>query len=147
LPPWFEQEDFMRFAILAMGVLAGVCIAGAVAPRAQATEGRAYFERYCVTCHGNEGRGDGALAAGLKTRPADLTTLAAQNNGVFPEDRVRASIDGRERRNAPRHTDMPLWGDVLSKSADVGGADEVKARIEALVKYVERLQPMQSPGK
>jgi hypothetical protein len=33
-----------------------------------------------------------------------------------------------------------VWGDVFSKSQNGGGPDEVKATIEALVKYLETLQ-------
>ncbi len=32
------------------------------------------FEDHCIPCHGNDGRGDGPLAADLKTRPKDLTS-------------------------------------------------------------------------
>jgi mono/diheme cytochrome c family protein len=127
------------FTILAAGTLVAVCAAGGAATsRGQSAEGRVYFERYCVTCHGAEGKGDGPLASGLRQRPADLTKLTRQNGGVFPAERVRMSIDGRARRNAPSHTDMPRWGEVLSKSADA--ADDVKGRIDVLVKYVEELQ-------
>lgn len=35
--------------------------------------GRAAYRQYCVTCHGDAGRGDGPSAAGFATKPADLT--------------------------------------------------------------------------
>ena len=31
------------------------------------------YVRYCATCHGDAGRGDGASAASFATKPADLT--------------------------------------------------------------------------
>jgi mono/diheme cytochrome c family protein len=35
--------------------------------------GRALYAQYCVSCHGDAGRGDGPSGAGLATKPADLT--------------------------------------------------------------------------
>ena len=35
--------------------------------------GRELYVRYCSTCHGDTGRGDGASAASFATKPADLT--------------------------------------------------------------------------
>src|SRR5439155_20325339 len=35
--------------------------------------GRALYVRYCATCHGETGRGDGSSAASFATMPADLT--------------------------------------------------------------------------
>ena len=56
--------------------------------------GRDSFELYCAACHGSDGRGNGPVAAGLRTAPADLTLLARGNNGAFPRDRVREFIVG-----------------------------------------------------
>src|SRR5579863_7414040 len=50
-----------------------------------AASGREMFNTYCAACHGKEGRGDGPAAPALKKAPADLTTIAARNNGKFPE--------------------------------------------------------------
>ncbi len=36
-------------------------------------EGMDRFQRYCTTCHGNGGLGDGSTASSLKVRPANLT--------------------------------------------------------------------------
>src|SRR6516225_40572 len=40
---------------------------------ASVTRGGALYGENCVSCHGLSGRGDGAAAAGLRARPADLT--------------------------------------------------------------------------
>ena len=44
---------------------------------------------YCAPCHGKDGKGRGPVAGALTSLPADLTTLAARNKGVFPSARVR----------------------------------------------------------
>jgi cytochrome c553 len=52
------------------------------------------FRFYCASCHGTTGKGDGPAASALKTRPPDLTSLARQNGGTFPRDRVRDLVTG-----------------------------------------------------
>jgi mono/diheme cytochrome c family protein len=113
---------------------------------AQAFEGQQKFDRYCATCHGAGGKGDGALAGSLRKRPADLTQLARKNKGQFPTERIVAFVDGRTRDAAHSKSDMPVWGEVFAKSQDSGSPDDVKATIEALVKYLETIQDKrQSP--
>ena len=40
---------------------------------AEGDQGRAYFVRYCASCHGVEGKGDGTVSRSLKVKPVDLT--------------------------------------------------------------------------
>ena len=72
--------------------------------------GRDIFRYYCATCHGREGRGDGPVGAQLKTRPANLTRLAASNGGQFPLERVQGLRHPRPYKHAvawiARHADM-----------------------------------------
>ena len=98
------------------------------------------YDVYCATCHGPEGKGDGTLSKSVRKKPADLTQLAKKNNGQFPADTVAKFIDGRTRDEAHLKSDMPVWGDVFSKSQTSSSPEEVKARIDALVKYIETLQ-------
>jgi mono/diheme cytochrome c family protein len=99
--------------------------------------GRDSFERYCATCHGLTGKGDGSLAPSLKTPPADLTTLAGRN-GTFPRGQVRAYIEGTGRA-IPAHgpTQMPLWGGIFRW---LDSEPRTSVRIDNLVAYVESLQ-------
>ena len=75
----------------------------------------------------------------MRKPPADLTKFAIQNGGVFPSERLRRIIDGRD---VPSHgdRDMPVWGITLRTSHDDGGYDSVEARIDALVRYIQSLQ-------
>ena len=57
--------------------------------------GKSEYLSSCATCHGVDGKGDGPLSDHLKTRPADLTTLAQRNNGFLPLNDVYEIIDGR----------------------------------------------------
>ena len=61
-------------------------------------------------CHGKEGKGDGPAAKALTKAPADLTKLAASNNGMFPDVKVRRYIEGLDDVAAHGTRDMPMWG-------------------------------------
>lgn len=117
-----------------------VCALGTAGVRAQPYSGSGDYQVYCVSCHGAEGRGDGAIAKSLKKPPADLTQIARRNGGVFPADSVFKAIDGRQPGPAHGPTDMPAWGEVLAKASGSVGAENTAARIEVLVKYIQGLQ-------
>src|SRR3954470_15430771 len=57
-----------------------------------ATDGPGMFQSYCSPCHGKSGKGNGPAASALKTKPADLTTVAKRHGGTFSvkdfEDRI-----------------------------------------------------------
>jgi mono/diheme cytochrome c family protein len=99
-------------------------------------EGSRLFRTHCAACHGTTGRGNGPLADQLRHMPPDLTQYTRRNGGMFPTERVRRIIDGRD---VPSHGDreMPVWGDIFK----VGSVDAaVKARIDAIVRYLAGIQ-------
>ncbi len=101
--------------------------------------GRTLFNTYCASCHGTEGTGSGPLAAALRRLPPDITGLALANGGVFPADRLRRIIDGREVESHGNR-EMPVWGDAF-KSIPGGHSNEaVQARIRAILDYLAGLQ-------
>jgi hypothetical protein len=76
------------------------------------------YYRLCSSCHGEEGRGDGPIAASLKTPPPNLTVLAKNNDGHFPFIRVLEVIDGRGITAAHGPREMPVWGESLTLDYD-----------------------------
>ncbi len=109
------------------------------------------FRRYCAQCHGMDATGDGPVAPALKKKPANLTLLAKNNGGVFPEQEVRDFIDGSKTSAAHGSRAMPIWGDAFRmRSASEGAGKtmgsvgltqaQVDAKIEGLVNYVKSLQ-------
>lgn len=76
-------------SMLGLG-LAAACVE---APAGAGT-GSQTFAAYCAACHGAEGRGGGRIANELPVPPPDLTRLAADNGGIFPDARVIAKIEG-----------------------------------------------------
>jgi mono/diheme cytochrome c family protein len=104
----------------------------------QSLVGKDSFDRYCASCHGVSGRGDGTLAPSLRSAPADLTLLAQRNGGTFPRAQVTASVEGTGRAQ-PAHgpTQMPLWGGIFRW---LDSEARTRVRIANLVAYVESLQ-------
>ena len=60
--------------------------------------GRTAFLANCSVCHGDDGKGGLPRSTELNTKPADLTTLSKNNNGVFSPGAVYKMIDGRETK-------------------------------------------------
>ena len=124
-------------AVVGALVLVGALSSAAIAAPEPAS-GAALYKTHCAACHGTEARGDGPVAAAMRSRPPDLTQLARGNNGLFPTDRVRRIVDGREVESHGTR-DMPVWGDVFR---GMGGdaARDASARIAAIVGFLESIQ-------
>lgn len=125
----------------AAGLALALSAALATSAAAQSGSVGAYlFRTYCASCHGANARGDGPLADSMRRRPADLTAIAQRNKGVFPTEQVFRIIDGRTPVKGHGGADMPVWGDVFSRSSKTDGPEAVTRQIEALVRYLEGLQ-------
>lgn len=98
------------------------------------------YRTYCAVCHGKAAGGDGPLADQMKKRPPELTQFALRNGGAYPSALVARIIDGRHPLPGHGGPDMPVWGDVFKASRTGSSEQAVKARIDALVKYLESLQ-------
>ncbi len=106
----------------------------------QSIAGAELFRTYCASCHGTAARGDGPLASSMNRKPADLTTIAKRNGGVFPSELVFRTIDGNQPVRGHGGPDMPVWGDAFARSRDGGDPARVKQWIESLVDYLESIQ-------
>jgi len=131
-------------AVLPFLILAYVFGASAVVGAEPSAE--ADFRFSCSGCHGEDGRGGGQKAFGLSVEPPDLTTLSARNSGVFPRERLRRIIDGREDIKVHVDREMPVWGQIFKLEAEegLGGAEgdstTVRERLEHLIDFIETLQ-------
>jgi mono/diheme cytochrome c family protein len=140
-----------RAVIAVVAFLAGVgaLLAGSLAPALRAQEtadlgsGRTLFNTYCASCHGTSGTGTGPLAPAMRSQPPDITGMALANGGVFPAERMRRIIDGRDVE-AHGNREMPVWGDAF-KSIPGGHSEEaVRARLQAILEYLESIQRRQA---
>jgi mono/diheme cytochrome c family protein len=111
---------------------------------ARIAEGRTLFVSYCATCHGTSGHGDGPVGEDLRVRPADLTQLANRNGGRFVPARIQRIIDGRDM-DVKEHgnIEMPVWGNAFKRREGLS-EEAVRARIEAIVRYLESIQERSS---
>jgi mono/diheme cytochrome c family protein len=105
----------------------------------QVTDGKQMYTNYCASCHGATGIGNGSAAAALKSAPANLTLLTANNKGVFPGDHVSAVLQFGATNPAHGSTDMPIWGDLFSTMGP-DGRDQAKLRIRNISDYLKTLQ-------
>jgi len=72
--------------------------------------GAQLYVRFCASCHGAEGYGNGPVAASFRIEVPDLTRIARRHGGTFPEDQVRRIIDGRKALPPHGMRVMPVWG-------------------------------------
>src|SRR4030095_8646202 len=98
--------------------------------------GEDLYRRFCASCHGIEGRGDGTVAASLRVEVPDLTRIAE------PRDRIVRIIDGRYIIGAHGTRIMPVWGEDLAR-LEIGNPDAERSAqimIGRLADYVSGLQ-------
>ena len=93
--------------------------------------GQETFFRYCASCHGESGRGDGPVAAGIPITVPNLTQLQRRHGENFPEATLRKIIDGRNPVVYHGTRYMPVWGYEfwLEEGADA----EAQKRVEVIV--------------
>jgi mono/diheme cytochrome c family protein len=126
---------------LAITLLQAAPAALAGDPSTSAT-GAELYQRFCTSCHGESGRGDGPVARALKVQPADLTMIAARAGGTFDAEATREMIDGRAPSPAHGPRDMPVWGYEFEAQApgDVPGRAAAQAMTDRLVEYLRSIQ-------
>ena len=147
MPDAHRRPNVVLFGII--GGLLTVWGAGLFAVRADAPlspkdaastfDGRELFTTYCASCHGTDGGGNGPAAAAMRRKPPDLTGLAIANGGMFPWERLRRIVDGRDVE-AHGDRDMPVWGDAFKVLRDGHSEEAVRARIAAILKHVAAIQ-------
>jgi mono/diheme cytochrome c family protein len=128
---------FLLFEVVL--VLAAGTQRGFAAQRTDATVGQQLFVTYCASCHGTEGSGNGPVSTSMRHAPPDITGLALANGGMFPAERIRRIIDGREVESHGTR-EMPVWGDAFKALPDGRAEQSVRARIAAVVEYLASIQ-------
>ena len=107
----------------------------------ESIQGPDLFKEYCASCHGQDAKGKGPMAASLKTAPSDLTRISIRNHGVFPLARIEKVIAGDEQPSSGHGSrEMPVWGPIFSKithDVDLG-----RVRINNLARYLRDIQEM-----
>ena len=121
---------------------AAFAMSAASAEDLSTSSGAQLFRRYCASCHGKNGEGDGPVAPFFKLLPPDLTLISRRSGGTFPADRVRRIIDGRESTPPHGAREMPVWGlefqMISTQPAEARAAAETS--IARLVEFVQTIQ-------
>src|SRR6266508_5432414 len=109
---------------------------------AEANGGRQMYLKYCGSCHGSGGKGDGLVSRDLKVKVPDLTLLKSKNKGIYPTDRVMSSIDGSRVGRAHGDRNMPVWGEVFREEHEKEKYTELTSLLKAklIAEYVGTLQ-------
>lgn len=92
-----------------------------------AENGKTLYAKYCVSCHGSAGKGDGPAAAALNPKPRDLTDKAYMT-GL--NDQYLFDITQKGGAAVGKSPLMPPWGQAL-KDQDIR---DVVAHIKGLAK-------------
>ena len=132
-----EPGDSSRVAGVCLLVIAGaLCASGCLRDRISREAPEIVYRRYCASCHGLEGRGDGPAAAALSPPPTDLTRL------TYNVDELMSRIDGTETIRAHGDSRMPVWGEVFAKGLVGENAPDRRARlhVKAAAMYARSLQ-------
>lgn len=95
-------------------------------------DGAALYAKWCASCHGSTGRGDGPNAANLPVRPAEHASRDAM--GRRPDDSLFDTIAGGGAI-MNRSARMPAFGATLSA-----------AEIRALVRHIRSLCRCEGPA-
>ena len=133
----------IRTTLVAAWIAVGaLMLVGVPAHAADDAQGKQLFIKYCGSCHGPDGKGDGMLSGVLKQKPADLTLIAKKNGGKFPEQTVMRFIDGTTDVRAHGNPDMPVWGEVFKEQlADSPTQQaEIRSTILEITNYIGSIQ-------
>jgi len=97
------------------------------------------YTAYCASCHGRDGKGGGPAAPALKAKLPDLTRLASNKHGRFPQGDVFQVIKWGGGIVGHGSKQMPVWG-IAFRTLSPKDEAEVNLRIQTLVQYLESMQ-------
>ncbi len=128
--------------LLSVVVLGIAFSASATAQIFDQYSGEETYFRFCASCHGEDGHGDGPVSAGLRITVPDLTSLRKRQGDEFPDTLLRRIIDGRDIVIYHGTRYMPVWGYEfwVQEGADEAAQASVDIIIGNLVDYIESIQ-------
>jgi mono/diheme cytochrome c family protein len=123
----------MRKATAWIGLNLAVLSAGSAAYPQDRAQGRKLYTSYCVSCHGEQGKGDGPAAAALPVKPANHTDGTVMNQLT---DKFLVEIISKGGGAVGKSPIMPGWGGQFNEK-----------QIRDIIAYVRSLaQPPYQPG-
>ena len=102
--------------------------------------GKEMYNSYCASCHGEDGKGSGPAAPALSKGVPDLTLLAAQNRGQYPNYKVLTSLSQfSESHYLGARSEMPDWHTAFV-SLDRTCPFKANVRAISISKHIQTLQ-------
>jgi mono/diheme cytochrome c family protein len=129
----------LRF-VLAVGAALLLTNQGGRAAELSTYGGAELYQRFCASCHGHSGLGDGPVASQLKVLVPDLTRITRRHAGVFPAEDVRRIVDGRSIHMAHGTRTMPVWGYEFRAAEDNASSSAADELVRRLVEYLRSIQ-------
>ena len=95
-----------------LGILVGLALlaAGTAAAKGDPKAGRELYNKWCVSCHGVGGKGDGPVAASLPVKPGNHTDGTRMND---LSDTYLLTIIKQGGQAVQKSQMMPPWGTQL----------------------------------
>ena len=126
---------------MATALVATSALADSKADSKNVRDGQKYFMRYCASCHGTTGSGDGPVAKSLAKPPANLRLLADKFGLPLPAAKLAELIDGRDAVRAHGTAAMPVWGEKLYAMGEGDrGETGISEVIQKIVAYLDTIQ-------
>jgi len=101
-----------KFAIFTAAMIGGALLNGVACWAQDLTEGRKLYATYCVSCHGEKGKGDGVAARSLPAKPTDHTNGAVMNQ---LNDKFLTEVIAKGGTAVGKSNFMPPWGGALNE--------------------------------
>lgn len=101
--------------------------------------GEKLYKQDCAVCHGNDLKGNGPAPPPFKDVPPDLTKLAKNHGGKFPEKYFEDVLRNGVPIPAHGSPEMPTWGADFRTREHLDSA-QVTLRIRSLSNYIKSLQ-------
>lgn len=125
------------------GLLLNLCLLAPASAQSLANDsGRQLYMRFCASCHGPTGDGDGPVGSQLEVMVPNLTGLARRYGDRFNQIQMREIIDGRANVIAHGTRTMPVWGYEfwVDEGADLEAEAAVRTIVDKLIAYIRSLQ-------
>ena len=97
------------------------------------------YAKYCASCHGIRGQGNGPAAPAFKHAPTNLTKLTQSYGGTYPRMLVYESVIEGGNVRGHGNAQMPVWGELFVRM-DGFHSQVPQMRLKALADYIETLQ-------